>query len=185
MAERQGFEPWVPRKRDTAFPVLHIRPLCHLSASRPSECAYHNSPMQIRNPKTAEFTPNTLASFCYRIKTNHPTTTNSQCMASQKKVPPPENRLRHEKNGRTSGIRFGFGESPDFFAFLVLAPFFQQVHTFVALQYVAMFAHGALCFQTWMQRHKKVSRHALFQISKTRLIFRTIYCNTATPKIKR
>ncbi len=32
MAERQGFEPWVPRKRDTAFPVLHIRPLCHLSA---------------------------------------------------------------------------------------------------------------------------------------------------------
>ena len=26
LAERQGFEPWVPRERDTAFPVLHIRP---------------------------------------------------------------------------------------------------------------------------------------------------------------
>ncbi len=30
-AERAGFEPAVPVARDTAFPVPHNRPLCHLS----------------------------------------------------------------------------------------------------------------------------------------------------------
>ena len=30
-AERGGFEPPVPVTQDTAFPVLHNRPLCHLS----------------------------------------------------------------------------------------------------------------------------------------------------------
>ena len=38
LAERQGFEPWVPRKRNTAFPVLHIRPLCHLSVTEKQVC---------------------------------------------------------------------------------------------------------------------------------------------------
>ena len=32
-AERAGFEPAVPVSRDTAFPVPHNRPLCHLSES--------------------------------------------------------------------------------------------------------------------------------------------------------
>src|SRR5207249_7265493 len=31
--ERGGFEPPVPLSEDTAFPVLHNRPLCHLSQS--------------------------------------------------------------------------------------------------------------------------------------------------------
>ena len=31
VAERQGFEPWVPLARNTAFPVLPIQPLWHLS----------------------------------------------------------------------------------------------------------------------------------------------------------
>src|SRR5262245_43065391 len=33
-AERGGFEPTVPLSEDTAFPVLHNRPLCHLSGNR-------------------------------------------------------------------------------------------------------------------------------------------------------
>ena len=33
VAERAGFEPAVPVARDTAFPVPHNRPLCHLSGA--------------------------------------------------------------------------------------------------------------------------------------------------------
>src|ERR1700687_5711465 len=56
LAEREGFEPSVPRKEDNGFRDRPDRPLRHLSI-RTAARAYHGPPANIKRPKT-RFGPN-------------------------------------------------------------------------------------------------------------------------------
>src|SRR5437660_7361418 len=52
LAEREGFEPSVPRKEDNGFRDRPVRPLRHLSM-RTAARAYHGPPANIKRTKIA------------------------------------------------------------------------------------------------------------------------------------